>query len=345
VASPEDQLVSIRNSKVVITGRGGPEVLKLVEEDLPAPGPGHVHVRVLAAGVAYADVLMRHGLYPKIPPFPFAPGYDIVGDIDALGAGVTQFARGQRVAALTMIGGYAQYTLVPTVHLVPVPDQLDPAEAVSLVLNYVTAYQMLHRVANLREGQHLLIHGAAGGVGTAALQLGKIAGLIMFGTASKPKHELVSSLGATPIDYRSENFVDRIPQLAPGGVDCALDPIGGKNWLASYRCLRADGTLACYGASSAVTEGKLSAGLGFALLGLLKIIPDGKRALWYNVKTLRDSHPDWFREDLSKLFGLLAARKIQPVIAAKLPLREAARANELLEQAQISGKIILLPQQ
>jgi NADPH:quinone reductase-like Zn-dependent oxidoreductase len=332
------------NFKVVISGQGGPEVLKYVEEDIPAPGPGQVGVRNLASGVAYADVLMRHGLYPKTPPFPFAPGYDIVGDIHALGPGVTQFALGQRVAALTMTGGYAQYTLVPAEHLVPVPDQLDPAEAVSLVLNYVTAYQMLYRFANLREGQRLLVHGAAGGVGTAALQLGKIAGLVMFGTASKLKHELVSTLGATPIDYRSENFADRIAQLAPGGVDCVLDPIGGKNWLASYRCLRAGGTLACYGASSAVAEGKLSAGLGFATLGLLKLMPDGKRAYWYNIKNLRDSHPEWFREDLTKLFALLAGGKILPVIAAKLPLREAARANELLEKAQVSGKIVLLPQ-
>jgi NADPH:quinone reductase-like Zn-dependent oxidoreductase len=335
----------VKNARVVITSRGGPEVLKYVEDDLPTPGPGQVCVKVLAAGVAYADVLMRHGLYPGIPPFPFAPGYDIVGDIDALGAGVTHFSLGQRVGALTMIGGYAQYTLVPAAHLVPVPDQLDPAEAVSLVLNYVTAYQMLHRFANLREGQRLLVHGAAGGVGTAALQLGKIAGLVMFGTASKPKHELVSSLGATPIDYRAENFVERITQLAPGGLDCVLDPIGGKNWLASYRCLRSGGALACYGASSAVAEGKLSAGLGFVLLRLLKLLPDGKRAFWYNIKTLRDAHAGWFREDLSKLLTLLAGRKIQPVIAARLPLHEAARANEMLEQAQVSGKIVLLPQE
>ena len=333
-----------RNLRVVITARGGPEVLELVEEDLITPYAGQVRVKNLASGVAYADVLMRHGLYPGHRPFPFAPGYDIVGEIDALGEGVRNFSVGQRVAALTMIGGYAQYTLVRAAHLVPVPENLDPAEAVSLVLNYVTAYQMLHRFAKLRQGQRLLVHGAAGGVGTAALQLGKIAGLEMFGTASKPKHELVASLGATPIDYRSENFVERIAQLAPAGVDCVLDPIGGKNWLASYRCLRAGGTLACYGASSAVKEGKLSAGLGFALLGLRKLVPDGKRAYWYNIKTLRDSHPDWFREDLSKLFALLADRKIQPVIAARLPLREAARANEMLERAQISGKIILLPQ-
>jgi NADPH2:quinone reductase len=333
-----------KNLRVVITAQGGPEVLKLVEDDLPTPERGQVRVRNFVSGVAYADVLMRHGLYPKTPPVPFAPGYDIVGEIDAVGPGVQGFSVGQRVAALTMTGGYAQFTIVPEAHLVPVPANLDPAEAVSLVLNYVTAYQMLHRFAHIREGQSLLVHGAAGGVGTAALQLGKILNLKMFGTASKGKHMLVSSLGAVPIDYRSENFVARLRQLSPRGVDCILDPIGGKNWLASYRCLCPGGTLACYGASSAVTEGKLSAGLGFATLGLLKLLP-GKHALWYNIKNLRDQRPDWFREDLGKLLKLLAARQIKPVIAEKLPLREAARANQLLEQAQISGKLVLLPQQ
>lgn len=333
-----------KNVRVVITAQGGSEVLKLVEHDVPAPGPGQVRVKNLAAGVAYADVLMRHGLYPKIPPFPFPPGYDIVGDIDALGEGVRGFSIGQRVAALTMIGGYAQYVVVPTAHLVPVPTDLDPVEAVSLVLNYVTAYQMLHRFGRLQSGQSILIHGAAGGVGTAALQLGKLAGLRMFGTASKPKHDLICSLGATPIDYRSESFAQRVRQLAPDGLDCVFDPIGGKNWLTSYRCLRRDGTLVCYGASSAIAAGKLFAGLGFAILGFLKLFPGGRRVYWYNVKSLRDEHPGWFRDDLSNLFDLLARRQIEPVIAARLPLREASEANRLLEQAQVSGKIVLLPQ-
>jgi NADPH:quinone reductase-like Zn-dependent oxidoreductase len=334
-----------RNARVVVTGLGGPEVLKWVEEELPVPAAGQVRVRVLATGVAYADILMRRGLYPGTPRFPFVPGYDIVGNIDALGEGVTGFAIGQRVAALTMIGGYSRFTLVPTAHLVAVPEQLDPAEAVSLVLNYVTAYQMLYRVANLRSGQSLLVHSAAGGVGTAALQLGKIAGLRMFGTASKPKHEMVSSLGATPIDYRDENFVERIHELAPEGLDSVFDPIGGTHWWDSYGCLRRGGSLVCYGAQAAITDGKLAAGLGFALMVLMKVIPDGRRAAWFNVKVLRDSHPEWFREDLTALFSVLSRREIQPVIAARLPLRDAPRANELLENAQVIGKIVLLPQE
>jgi NADPH:quinone reductase-like Zn-dependent oxidoreductase len=333
-----------KNARVVITGLGGPEVLKWVEEYLPTPRAGEVRVRILAAGVAFADVLMRRGLYPGTPKFPFAPGYDIVGEVDALGDGVSHFKIGQRVAALTMIGGYSGYTVVPASRLVPVPNGLDPAEAVSLVLNYVTAHQMLHRVAKLREGQRVLIHAAAGGVGTAALQLGELAGFEMFGTASKPKHALVASLGATPIDYRSENFVARLRELAPGGVDAVLDPIGGKNWWASYGCLRKGGALVCYGSQAALSEGKLAAGFGFATLGLVKILPDGKRASWYNVKSLSDTSPEMFREDLTRLFDLLCQQKIRPVIAGRFPLREAARANELLEKAQLSGKLVLLCQ-
>ena len=334
---------SQKNTRVVITRLGGPEVLKLVNEDLPAPARGQVRVKVLATGVAYADILMRRGLYPGAPRPPFTPGYDIVGDVDALGEGVTGFTSGQRVAGLTMTGGYSRFTLVPAEHLVPVPPSLDPAEAVSLVLNYVTAYQMIHRVAALHAGQSLLVHSAAGGVGTAALQLGKLAGIRLFGTASKPKHEILFSLGATPIDYRNDNFVGRIRQLVPEGLDSVFDPIGGKHWWDSCRCLRRGGSLVCYGVQAAVTEGKSAAGLGFALLGLMKLIPDGRRASWYNVKSLRDAHPDRFREDLIKLFELLAKRQIQPLIATRLPLRDAPRANELLEKAQVSGKIVLLP--
>jgi NADPH:quinone reductase-like Zn-dependent oxidoreductase len=334
-----------RNASILIAALGGPEVLKYVESDLPVPATGQVRVRNIAAGVAYADVLMRRGLYPNTPPLPFAPGYDIVGIVDALGESVKDFSIGQCVAALTMTGGYSRYTIVPAKYLVLVPPNLDPSEAVSLVLNYVTAYQMLHRVGRAQKGQRMLVHSAAGGVGTAALQLGKIAGLEMYGTASKAKHELVKSLGATPIDYRTENFRECIEKLAPKGLDIVLDPIGGRNWWASYACLRGGGTLVCFGASSAVTKGKMEAGLGFALLGLMKILPDGKHAGWYNVKTLRDARPEQFREDLSKLFELLGQRQVQPVVAERFPLREAARANELLENAQVQGKLVLLCQE
>jgi len=334
-----------KNARVVITAIGGPEVLKWVEEDAPLPGPGQVRVKILAAGVAYADILMRRGLYPVTRKLPFTPGYDIVGDIDSLGDGVAGFRPGQRVAALTMIGGYSRFLLVPTAQLVSVPIELDPAEAVSLVLNYVTAYQMLYRIAKIRSGQCMLVHSAAGGVGTAALQLGKIAGLRMFGTASKPKHDLISSFGATPIDYRSEDFVERIHTLAQEGLDVVLDPIGGSNWSRSYSLLKRGGHLVCYGAQVAVSKGQLAAGLGFVFLGASKLLPDGKHAVFFNAKTLHDAHFDWFREDLTTLFDLLSRRQIQPVVAAKFPLRDAARANALLEGGNVSGKLVLLCQE
>jgi NADPH:quinone reductase-like Zn-dependent oxidoreductase len=336
---------SEKNARIVISALGGPEVLRYVEEEKVEPRAGEVRVKVLAAGVAFADILIRRGLYPDQPPLPVTPGYDIVGEIDAVGGGVTEFRGAQRVAAMTMIGGYSRFTNVPEAHLALVPDGLDAAEAVSLVLNYVTAYQILHRVAKLSAGQRLLVHGAAGGVGTAALQLGKIMGLEMLGTASKAKHDVVRALGATPIDYRTDNFAARIRELAPGGVDCVMDPIGGMQWWTSYGCLRRGGTLVCYGAQVMVEKGKMAAGLGFAFVGLMKILPDGKKVAWFNAKTLRNEHPEWFREDLSKLFELLKAREIVPVIGARFPLREAARANEMLEKAQVSGKIVLLPQE
>jgi NADPH:quinone reductase-like Zn-dependent oxidoreductase len=175
--------------------------------------------------------------------------------------------------------------------------------------------------------------------------LGKVGGLRLYGTASIPKHALLSTLGAVAIDYRNENFVARIRQFVPEGLDAVLDPIGGSQWWRSYRCLRRGGSLVCFGAQAAVSEGKSAAALGFALLALMKVIPDGRRATWYNIKLLRDARPDWFREDLSHLFRLLSARQIQPVIAARLPLRDAPRANEMLEKSQVSGKLVLLPQE
>jgi NADPH2:quinone reductase len=338
-------MISAKNGRVVVTALGGPEVLKYVEEPLPEPGPGEVRVKILAAGVAYADVLMRRGLYPHSPPLPFTPGYDMVGDVDAIGANSSSFRPGQRVGAMIVRGGYSQCALVPEKDLVPVPAELDPAEAVCMILNYVTAYQMLHRVANLVKAQSILIHGAAGGVGTALLQLGALARLKMYGTASKAKHPLIESYGAVPIDYHIENFTRRIRQMTGEGMDCVFDPVGGINWWGSYRVLRRGGLLVCYGASSAIVHGKLEAGAGFVLLGFWKVFSLGRRWQWFNLTNARKEHPDYFRQDLAMLFDLLQRKKLQPVIGARLPLREAATANEWLEQAKVSGKIVLLCQQ
>jgi NADPH:quinone reductase-like Zn-dependent oxidoreductase len=212
-------------------------------------------------------------------------------------------------------------------------------------LNYVTAYQMLHRVANVSAAQRILIHGAAGGVGTALLQLGSLHGLTMYGTASKPKHGAIAAAGGIPIDYKTEDFSKRVPELSGDGVDAVFDPVGGTNWWRSYRLVRRGGALVCYGVQRAVTNGKLAGAGSFLLLGILKAIPDGRRCVWYNITNLRKAHPDWFRADLKILFDLLAQRKIQPLVASRLPLREAAKANEQIEHAAFAGKIVLLCQE
>jgi NADPH:quinone reductase len=341
------------NARVIISAYGGPEVLKLIEEDSPEPLPDQVRLKVLATGVAFADVLMRYGMYPHMPALPFSPGYDVVGVIDKLGSGVTSFAPGDMVAAMTMIGGYSQYLNIPASELVRVPEGVDPAEAVSLVLNYATAHQLIHRITELQPEQSVLIHGAAGGVGTALLELGQLAGLKMYGTASRSKHGLVSALGGIPIDYKTDDFVARVLQMTRGaGVDTVFDAVGGMNWWRSYKTLRSagkgsGGKLIGYGMSSVIERGKASKLRGaasFALIGLLNALPDGKVARWYSITTEKKKHPEWFPEDLAHLLKLLAEKKIHPHVAERLPLREAQRANELIEHAKVSGKIVLLPQ-
>ncbi len=344
----------MNNRRMILSAHGGPEVLKRIEEPMPQPAPGTVRLMVLATGVAFADVLMRYGMYPHTPPLPFSPGYDVVGIIDKLGEDVSGFAVGQQVAALTMVGGYSQYLCVPASELTPVPDGVDPAEAVSLVLNYVTAYQLIHRITQLGVGQTLLNHGAAGGVGTAVLELGRLAGLKIFGTASCGKHDLVTALGGIPIDYKADDFVTRVLQMTDnGGVDAVFDPVGGKNWWRSYKTLRPGGKtpggkLIGYGMSSVIEKGKpskLRGGASFALLGLLSLLPDGKTARWYSITTEKQKHPEGFREDLRTLLELLRDKKIRPLVSERLPLDQAPRAHELIEKAQVTGKIVLMCQQ
>jgi NADPH:quinone reductase-like Zn-dependent oxidoreductase len=330
--------------RVIVTEFGGPEVLKVVEEAAPPePGPGEVRVKVLVTSACFTDTMIRKGVYRNVKEKPpFSPGYDVVGVVDELGAGVTKLKVGQRVADLTVTGAYSQYICRPESSLVPVPAGLDPAEAVSLVLSYVTAYQMLHRSARIQRGQRILIHGAGGAVGTAMLQLGKELDLEMYGTASKSKHELVASLGATPIDYRSEDFAERVRGLTGDGVHAAFDPIGGDNFKRSFKSLRRGGTLVAYGFyDNAMGKGG-NVPLEFMLVKLWDILPNGRSTAFYSIGPLREKHADWFHADLTELFNLLAQGKIKPVIAERMGLTEAARAHELVERAAVRGKIVLM---
>src|SRR5438034_6774542 len=206
--------------RVVVDHFGGPEVLRVVEEDVPQPGPGEVRVRVLAAGVSFSDALLRAGTYLGGPKPPFTPGYELVGVVEKRGPGCSRLREGDRAAALTVWGADAERVCVPEKYAVEVPEDLDPAEVVSLVLPYMTAYQLLHRVARVKRGETVLVHGAAGRVGSAVLELGVLAGLRLYGTASARDRAAVERLGSVAIDYRNEDFLARVYVLVEEGGSC-----------------------------------------------------------------------------------------------------------------------------
>jgi NADPH2:quinone reductase len=322
--------------------------MTLVEEPIPEPRPREIRVRIIAAGVGYPDVLIREGMYPGGPRPPFTPGYEFIGTVDKVGAGATGFELGQRVGAITVYGSHADYLCVPEWWLVRVPERLDAAEAAIVIFNYVTAYQMLHRTAAVRKGERVLVHGAAGGIGTALLQLGRLAGLELYGTGSKSQADVISALGATVIDYTKNNFVERIRELMGDGVDVALDGIGGSVALGSYRALRRGGRLVMYGHYGTTVGGRKNARKAtlFYLSGALvfagNLLPNGKKVLAFQVAKLRDRHPEWFREDATTLFDLLVQRKIEPIVADRIPLADARRAHENLGRGGVTGKQVLV---
>jgi NADPH:quinone reductase-like Zn-dependent oxidoreductase len=346
-ASVQDELGSQgrKNHRVVVTRHGGPEVLQVVAEDLPEPQASEVRVRVLAAGVSAYDLMHRRsGSLPGAPPLPYTPGEDVVGVVDKQGEGVSTLEPGQKVAGYPRGGGYVEFICLPASELVPVPEGVDPAEAVCLVANYLTAHLMLHHNAGIQRGGRILVHGAAGGVGSALLELGRVTGLEMYGTASKYNHERVSALGATPIDYRTEDFVERIHALTGEGVDAVFDPIGGARQLwRSYRALRKGGRLVWFGVAATKKDGLRVIPLTLLIVFLLKLIPDGKQApLTQDLSAFAPANPAWYRETLAELLNLLAAGKIKPVVAERVPLAEAARAHELLERGGYAGKVVLV---
>jgi NADPH2:quinone reductase len=336
----------MRHHRVVVTRHGGPEVLQVVEEDLPEPRAGEVRVQVLAAGISGYDLMDRRHSFPGGPPVPYTPGQDIVGLVDKLGDGVSTVEMGQEVAGFTFgdAGGYAEFICRPASELVPVPSGLDPAEAVCVVVNYLTAHMVLHGTAKMRRGERVLVHGAAGGTGSALLELGRLVGLEMYGTASKVNHQLVSALGATPIDYRTEDFVERVRSLTGDGVDAVLDPIGGA-WhiLRSYRALRKGGRFVGYGMAATSRAGVRAIPLSLVMLALLKLVPGGKQAsMSAEIATFAQAHPGWYRETLTELLDSLAAGRLKPVVADRFPLAEAARAHERLERGGYAGKLVLV---
>ena len=344
----------MQHTRIVVTDYGGPDALRVIEEACPEPKHGEVRVRVLAAGVSLPDLLMREGVHPETPHVPFTPGWDLVGVVERLGPGVSGIALGETVAALPISGAYAELVCLPQRELVPVPSGLDSAEAVSLILNYITAYQMLHRSARGRPGQRALIHGAAGGVGSALLQLGRLVGLEMYGTCSSKTASTVVDLGAVPIDYRSQDFVQEIRRLTGDGVDIVFDGIGGRHIWRSREALRRGGTVVAYGLTASLSGGRLASGHPnrrnrlhgmptFALyIAAGWILPGRKRVVPYSIQWLKRVKPALFRHDLSALLDLLHQGKIEPLVTQRFPLAEARRAHELLGRGGVSGKIVLV---
>ena len=323
---------------------GGPEVLTVREkDDLPEPGPSEVRIKILATSAAFTDTLVRRGIYPDVTEQPpITPGYDLIGTVDKLGSGVSSLECGQTVAELTITGAYAEYIVLPAQRLTLVPESLDSAEAVSLILTFVTAYQMLKRIAKAQPKHKILIHGAGGAVGSALLQLGRLLELKMYGTAGKRQHDCLRQFGCVPIDYRDEDFVEFLAQSERDGVDAVFDAIGGANYKRSLKVLNKTGRLVAFGSYHA--QSSLSLAVDFLKIHLWNLAPWLPTCAFYSIGAWHKKHHDWFREDLRQLFDWLSEGKINPTIAKKMRLEEAAEAHALIEKGGITGKIVLLTQ-
>ena len=339
-------------TEIVLPGIGEPESLTVRTRELAIPGPGQAVVRVEATGISFAEQQMRRGKYYDQPAFPFVPGYDLVGVVESVGSGdLGGIQPGQRVAALTKTGGWANRVLLDTADLVPVPDGVDPADAETVVVNGVTAWRMLWRKTRVAPGQTIVVLGANGGVGSTLVQLAAHVGIRVIGTASAGNHAQLRDLGAIPVDYRDEDVPARVRELAPDGVAAVFDHVGGPGIDDSWRMLAPGGTLVSYG--SAATKNQ-SGNPWLPVLKLLarltwwNLLPNGRKATLFNLWAGKARHPKRFRaelrHDLGQVFALLASGAISAQVARTFPLAEAARALRYAESGGVAGKVVLLPE-
>jgi NADPH:quinone reductase-like Zn-dependent oxidoreductase len=366
---------------VWITRAGGPEVLKVRETRDPVPRPDEVRIRVHAAGLNFAEVMARQGLYPDAPKPPCVVGYEVSGVIDAVGSAVTGavgsavtgaegsaaigavgsgavdaaggsgLAVGQRVLALTRFGGHAETVCVPAAQVLEMPSGMDFPEAAAIPVNYATAYHMLFRVANLRPGQRVLVHMAAGGVGIAVLQLCRtVPDVVSFGTASAAKHEVLRAEGCRyPIDYHTEDYRARVRELTGNeGVDLVLDPLGGRDWKTGLSLLRPAGHLVAYGFSNMAKGQRRSiTNMARQAAGVPLLTPLGLMDRNHTVSGVNLGHL-WgqaalVREELAALLALWHQGAIKPRIDSVFPFAEAARAHERITGRHNVGKVVLVP--
>jgi NADPH:quinone reductase-like Zn-dependent oxidoreductase len=336
-------------TEVVLPGRVESSGLRVRTRDLPAPAAGQVILRMDATGVSFAEQQMRRGKYYDQPPFPFVPGYDVVGTVTAVGPGVDAAMVGRRFAAVTKIGAWASFLLLDAADLVAVPDGVSAADAETVVVNGITAWQMLHRTARVPAGATIVVLGANGGVGSTLVQLARHAGITVIGTASTRHHDTVRQLGAIPVDYRDPDMYQRIRRLAPDGVHAVFDHVGGPALTESWRLLRRGGVLVSYGTAATKDEegnSRLPVLKSFAQLALWNSLPNGKRAHFYNFWAGRrrlDTFRDRLREDLTQVLRLVADGVLTPQVATQFPLADAGAALALAESRTVAGKVIIVP--
>jgi NADPH:quinone reductase len=334
------------NRVVQLSRFGGPDGLEVVDAPMPTAGRGEVRVRVLASGIEYTDTLIRRHQYPQTMRRrpPFVMGYDVVGEIDQLGDGVSGFQLGDRVADMTVLGSNAAYCTLRADPLTRLPAHVEPAEAAALILSWTTAYQILHRTAHVQRGQRVLVQGAAGAVGQALLVLGRLAGLELWGTARAAHAALIRELGATPIDYQREDFT----RVLPNGVDVVLDGVGKGGFGRSLAALGRGGLLCAYGYTAGVEAERrplrvLTWLARQYLQAMWKRLAEGKRTRVYSINLMRARHPAWFREDLARLFDMLARGAIHPRVAERISFDEVAEAHRRLDAGGLDGKLVLCP--
>lgn len=334
---------------IQVTRLGPPEVLQLRELPDPQPAGGEVRIRVRAAGINFADVLARVGVYTGTPKPPFVPGLEVAGEIDAVGPHVVERQPGERVMVFTRFNGYAERVVVPETQAAPFPARMSFEEAAALPVNYLTAYHAMFFMGNLKKGERVLIHAAAGGVGVAATQLAKIAGAEIFGTASPGKHDFIRQQGVVhAIDYRSRDFEAEVTRLTGGaGVHMVLDAVGGRSFAKSYRLLAPTGRLVVFGFSSALK--------GKSRLSLLRAIPEylamprfSPMDLIQTNRAVIGVHLGLFGREqpilvpqLQKLFEYYEQGLIRPHIGKIFPLAEAAAAHHYLQDRKSVGKLLL----
>ncbi|MDQ2718780.1 MAG: medium chain dehydrogenase/reductase family protein [Bacteroidota bacterium] len=335
--------------EIILPGIVEPDGLIIRDRTLASPSAGKVIVKVEACGISFAEQAMRLDRYPGQPKFPFVPGYDLVGTVVAVGSDVNTLLIAKRFAVLTKQGGWASYATVTTEDLLPIPESIDPAEAETLIVNGITAWQMLHRKAKVKKGQIIFVHGANGGVGTILTQLAQIAGVRVIGASSPKHHEALRKQGVILVDYNDKNLAQSVRNLAlPDGVDAIFDNIGGKSIDVLFSLLNKGATLVSYAIVSEI-KGKKSMVLKFIVLLSkllwLNILPNGRKTTFYNIWSGKGTKKfrSQMQEDFKEVTALLAKRILKSQIAAKFPLTQIAKAMELAESRTVYGKVVLIP--